>query len=70
MSAGRITINGERRDLATATVEELLRHEGLDPGRRGLAVAINGAVVPRANWNDRAVQDGDDVEIVKPFAGG
>jgi sulfur carrier protein len=65
-----ITVNGDPRETASLTVRELLRNEGLDPDRRGLAVAINGAVVPRKQWNGTSVQAGDDVEIVKPFSGG
>jgi sulfur carrier protein len=38
--------------------------------RRGLAVAINGEVVPRSRWDEATVQPGDDVEIAAPFQGG
>ena len=40
-----IRVNGEDRRLQVATVMELLRAEGVDPGRRGVAVALNGAVI-------------------------
>ena len=65
-----LRVNGEDRRLEVATVLELLRAEGLDPARRGLAVALNGAVVRRADWPEAALSPGDEVEIVKPFAGG
>ena len=65
-----IEINGETRALSAATVLELLQAEGLDPTGRGLAVAVNGAVVPRRSWPAAALAPGDRVEIVKPFAGG
>ena len=65
-----IRVNGEDRRLAVATVMELLRAEGVDPGRRGVAVALNGAVVGRKDWAEVALSPGDEVEIVKPFAGG
>ena len=65
-----IRVNGEDRRLQVATVMELLRAEGVDPGRRGVAVALNGAVVHRADWSAAALAPGDEVEIVKPFAGG
>ena len=41
-----ITVNGESRALPIGTLLDLLRAEGLDPARRGIAVAVNGAVVP------------------------
>ena len=65
-----IRVNGEDRRLQVATVMELLRAEGVDPGRRGVAVALNGAVVRRADWSSATLAPGDEVEIVKPFAGG
>ncbi len=65
-----IRVNGEARALSAHNVVELLRQESLDPGRRGIAVALNGAVVPRRAWPETRLKPGDVVEIVKPFAGG
>ena len=42
----------------------------VDPKTRGLAVALNGVVVPRRAWPETALSPGDEVEIVKLFAGG
>jgi sulfur carrier protein len=36
----------------------------------GVALAVNGAVVPRSQWNERQVENGDDVEIVRAVQGG
>jgi sulfur carrier protein len=68
--SARVQVNGEARDVSAATVAELLRDEGLDPGRRGIAVAVNGRVVRRDDWSATPLSSGDAVEIVKPFAGG
>jgi sulfur carrier protein len=65
-----ITVNGEPRGEAPATLRRLVEAEGLDPDRRGLAVARNGRVVARRDWDDTALEPGDAIEIVKPFAGG
>ena len=65
-----ITVNGEPRGDAPATLRQLVEAEGLDPNRRGLAVARNGRVVPRQDWEQTELQTGDAIEIVKPFAGG
>ncbi len=70
MSAHAITVNGAPRETAPASLRELVRAEGHDPDRRGLAVAVNGRVVPRDAWRATALAPGDAVEIVKPFAGG
>jgi sulfur carrier protein len=68
--AKTIRVNGEDRRLKAATVIELLRDLGVDPERRGVAVALNGAVVRRGEWPAAALAPGDQVEIVKPVAGG
>jgi sulfur carrier protein len=66
----RLTVNGEIKEVAAATVLELVSAEGLDPARRGIAVALDGAVVARAAWAETLLPDGSVVEIVKPAAGG
>ena len=63
-------INGESRTVNAATIMELLREEGVDDTARFVAVAVNGAVAPRADWTTRPLDDGDDVEIVNPVSGG
>ena len=67
---GEIEVNGEARTVAADNVEALLRAEQVDPLARGVAVAVNGAVVPRHRWSETAISPGDRVEIVKPFSGG
>jgi sulfur carrier protein len=66
----RLRINGEETEIAVATVAELLAARGIDPSARFLAVAINGAVVRRAEWAEKALLSGDQVEIVRPLQGG
>lgn len=66
----RLKINGVEEEVAVATIAELLAQRGIDPGARFLAVALNGAVVRRAEWPDTALAAGDAVEIVRPFQGG
>ena len=66
----RIRINGEKKSLSVATVDDLLRAEAIDPAARFVAVAVNGVVIPRGQWNRHQVQDGDDIEIVRPAPGG
>ena len=65
-----LTVNGEARQSRAATLLDLLAEEGLDPSRRGIAVAMDGAVVRRAQWGQTALRAGCVVEIVKPAAGG
>jgi sulfur carrier protein len=66
----RLRINGAETEVAVATIAELLADQGIDPKARFLAVAVNGAVVRRAEWQMAALSAGDTVEIVRPFQGG
>jgi len=68
--APHIRINGETERLAAVTLEQLLEEKAVDTGQRGIAVALNGAVVPRAAWRDTALKPGDSVEIVRARQGG
>ncbi len=65
-----VRVNGESEPLLAATLEKLLLEKEVDTGQRGIAVALNGAVVPRAAWRDTALKPGDSVEIVRARQGG
>lgn len=65
-----ISVNGVEKAATATTIADLLRDENVDPGARFLAVAINGAVVPRSKWDGVEINPGDDVEIVSPAPGG
>ena len=67
----RARVNGERRELeAGTTVARLVAELVRDAPPDGFAVAVNGEVVPRAEWQERKVQDEDIVEVVRAVAGG
>jgi sulfur carrier protein len=70
MSEAHIVLNGEERPLAAETLTGMLQAEGIAAEKRGIAVAINDAVVPRRDWGTTALQPGDRVEVVKLFSGG
>jgi sulfur carrier protein len=65
-----IRVNGQTEPLAAATLELLLAEKAVDTGQRGIAVALNGAVVPRAAWRDTMLRAGDSLEIVRARQGG
>jgi sulfur carrier protein len=65
----RIRVNGQDEALSAPTVAELLRARGIERPR-GVAVAVNGTVVPAAAWQATALAAGDEIEIVRPFGGG
>jgi sulfur carrier protein len=65
-----IRINGEDEPLVAATLAALLEGKAVDVAQRGIAVALNGAVVPRAAWPQTPLKPGDSVEIVRARQGG
>jgi sulfur carrier protein len=65
-----ISVNGTREPLTAATLELLLAEKAVDTQQRGIAVALNGAVVPRTAWAQTRLRAGDAVEIVRARQGG
>ena len=63
-------LNGEEQPFEAMTVQALLERLGVNPQARGAAVAVNGAVVPRGEWRIRQLAANDEVDVVRPFAGG
>jgi sulfur carrier protein len=64
-----VWINGEHRELADgATVPDALGVLGLP--RTGVAVAVDGEVVPRAQWAGTALADGARIEVLTAVQGG
>ncbi len=66
-----VTINGEPRELpAHATVEHAVRESGAEPAGRGVAVAVDGEVVPRGEWATTPMRAGQQVEVLRAVQGG
>ena len=67
-----IVVNGTERELPrAATVAGLLAEtDGVPADGRGVAVAVDGEVVPRSAWAEAALPDGARVEILTAVQGG
>jgi sulfur carrier protein len=66
-----VIVNGTPRALDPGTdVAALVATLAASPSARGVAVAVNGAVVPRARWAATALADGDRVEVLTAVQGG
>jgi sulfur carrier protein len=65
-----IFVNGEPREREGATIEELLADLGVEVRARGVAVAVDGEVVPRAEWGERRITEGQRVEALSAMQGG
>lgn len=64
-----VTINGEGDRLADGVTVAVLVAERA-PSPRGMAVAVNGAVVPRSTWATTSLHPGDRIELLRASQGG
>lgn len=64
----RIYINNEEKLTDASSIDELAVK--LQLPARGVALAVNNRVIPRMNWADTAVTEGDKVTIIKAAFGG
>ena len=64
-----IEVNGEPQEApAGCSVRDLL--DRLDVGKRRVAVAVNGEVVPRSRHATKTLSEGDRVEVLEAVGGG
>ena len=64
-----LAVNGEPRHVtAGTTVGQLVG--SLASAATGVAVAVNDAVVPRADWSTTPLRDDDRVEVLTAAPGG
>jgi sulfur carrier protein len=67
----QLTVNGQPREVpGEVTLEELISSIQAPRAGRGLAVAIDGEVVPRGAWERTRLTEGSQVEIVAAVQGG
>jgi len=67
----RIELNGAPRELPEdATLDLAVREFGAGEGARGIAVALDGEVVPRGEWAETALREGQAVEVLAAIQGG
>jgi len=67
----RIELNGEALELDDgATLDLAVRESGVGGETRGVAVAVDGEVVPRAEWGSTALVEGQRVEVLAAIQGG
>jgi sulfur carrier protein len=67
----KVTVNGESVELAPeATVRDAVIEAGAEPGARGVAVAVDGQVVPNSQLDATRLEPGQRVEVVAAIQGG
>lgn len=67
--AESVLLNGVQQSLAAGTtVDDVVSL--IAPHRRGVAVALNGEVVPKSTWAQTTLSAGDRVEVLTAAQGG
>ncbi len=64
----KILINNKETDTGAATVQELA--DELSLPKSGVALALGGKMVQRAQWADTPLREGNSVIIIKAACGG
>jgi sulfur carrier protein len=68
-----IRLNGRSVELSgEATVAAAVQQATRRPAAfaQGVAVAVNGEVVPRSGWTATRLADGDEIEVLMAVQGG
>ncbi|WP_396276940.1 sulfur carrier protein ThiS [Glutamicibacter creatinolyticus] len=76
-----VQLNGQRlklpdgatvRDIVAGHTKKLINEQGLavDGSRLGIALAIDGDVIPRSAWASRTVAPGARIDLVTAAQGG
>ena len=63
-----VKVNGIELELAGKTVEQYLATTDYD--RKRIAVERNGDIVPKAQYGETVLRDGDSLEVVSFVGGG
>ena len=63
-----LTINGEQQTFPAETLSALVEQLGMKPDR--VAIELNRAIIPRDQWSQTSLHDGDRLEIVHFVGGG
>ena len=64
----KIVINGQEQTFAPITLGLLIEHLGMKQDR--VAVELNRNIVPRSQWAETNLAEGDQLEIVHFVGGG
>ena len=66
-----IELNGRSAELLPgATVADAVIESGASGDSRGVAVAVDGEVIRRAEWGKTKLRSGQNVEVVRAVQGG
>jgi len=69
MTTFDISLNGESLTTQAPTLQALLLARGYVL-QGAMACAINRTFVPRPEWPERALKNGDRIDVITPITGG
>lgn len=66
-----LTVNGKEVEVPDKElfIPEILSHQSIHD-HKGLAVAINNAIVPREQWSVSSIKENDKIVIIRATQGG
>jgi sulfur carrier protein len=65
-----LLIGQEKKNLDVRVTGDLLKALALSEDGKGIAIAVNDAVVSRSRWQEHILCEGDHIEIVRAVQGG
>lgn len=65
-----ISVNNQALEVEAQTLLSNVVFNQLGEKSKGIAVAINGQVIPKTSWEETVVNENDDILIIKATQGG
>ena len=63
-----VKVNTKPVETAASTLKELAEQLGLP--EKGVAVAVGSKMIPRNEWADCSIADGDNIIVIRASCGG
>lgn len=63
-----LVINGEQKQLDAKTLEDVVKHFGLESEL--VVTEVDGEIIDRDHWSETEVKDGMNIELVHFVGGG
>ncbi|MFI3282099.1 MAG: sulfur carrier protein ThiS [Rikenellaceae bacterium] len=63
-----IILNNQSHEVNSSTIQDLILEMSLET--KGVAIALNNKVIPKANWDATPINEGDKIVIVSAVFGG
>ena len=65
-----ITFNNNPQQIKEQSSVQIIINDLIGEKQKGIAVAVNGTVVPKAQWDSYELQPNDKVLVIKATQGG